>query len=733
LASLLEEEAKLLETLKQALAHYQNKEYEPAKVLCAEVLAQAPTRADALTLMGILYRKEDDFERAEHYYLEALKNAPEYADALNNLGNLARERGRLEEAITHYQRALELRPEWAEGYDHLGSVLHSLNRVPEALAAFEKSLALDPNYADAHWDRALALLASGRYREGWAEYAWRWQRRQPIPRDFKEPVWDGKVDLTGKRILIYGEQGYGDVIQFLRFVPLVKARGATVLLEVYDIVAPLVPSDLGADVVLVAGRPLPSFDVQVALLDLPRLLGIELADLPGHLPYLAVPPERRERWSQRLAATAGLKIGLVWAGNPNVKNDRWRSPRLAPLLPLLEVPGVTFFALQKGDGRRDIEGIGKRDNLVDLGDELNDFADTAAVIEQLDLVISTDTSVVHLAGGLGKPVWVVLHHSLDWRWTGNAAQAWYPSVSLYQQRVLGEWAEVVDRVVVDLQRRVAASSVESESDALVTDFPHCPLCRSQQLSPLGTYACTRHALYHPPLPPTLSWQRCGSCDHVFTRSYYSPAGLRELFSKAHAGQVAGGDLDAQRFVWSDVVERVLRVMGGNELVWKKPLHWLDVGCGNGGLVFAASEYGFDACGLDVREQAVEALRAFGYRAECGDLLGYRPAVAPDVVSLADVLEHIPYPGEALAHLEKIMAPGGVLFVSCPNMDCASWKAMDKNNQNPYWVEIEHHHNFSRQSLAALLRQHGFEPVDYGVSRRYKACMEIIAVRRGEKA
>lgn len=728
---MLDEEAKLLETLKQALAHYQNKEYEPAKVLCAEVLAQAPNRADALTLMGILYRKEDDFERAEHYYLEALKNAPEYADALNNLGNLARERGRLDEAITYYQRALTLRPEWAEGYDHLGSVLHSLNRIPEALAAFDKALALDPGYADAHWDRALALLASGRYREGWQEYAWRWQRRQPIPREFSQPAWDGKADLTGKRILIYGEQGYGDVIQFLRFLPLVKAKGATILLEVYDIVAPLVPADLGADVVLVAGRPLPGFDVHAALLDLPRLLGIELGDLPGHLPYLAVPPERRERWAQRLAGTAGFKVGLVWAGNPNVKNDRWRSPRLAPLLPLLDVPGVTFFALQKGDGRRDLEGIGKRDNLIDLGDELSDFADTAAVIEQMDLVISTDTSVVHLAGGLGKPVWVMLHLSLDWRWTGAAAQAWYPSVRLYQQRVLGEWEELVDRVVVDLQKQLAGPVAGAVGGALTIDFADCPLCRSRHLSSLATYACTRHALYHPPLPPTLSWLRCDDCGHVFTRSYYSPAGLRELFSRAHGSQVAGGDVDAQRFVWSDVVERVLRVLGGQHLPWEKSLHWLDVGCGNGGLVFAASEYGFAACGLDVREQAVAALRAAGYRAEQGELLAFRPEQAPDVVSLADVLEHIPYPGQALEHLAGMMQPGSVLFVSCPNMDCASWKAMDRERGNPYWMEIEHHHNFSRASLAALLRQHGFEPVDYSVSRRYKACMEIIAIRQGQ--
>ena len=726
LASVLQDEAALLEVLKQALAHYQNKAYGAAKLLCAEVLAQAPSRSDALTLMGILYRKEDNFERAEQYYHEALKHSPTYADALNNLGNLARERGRLEEALAYYQKALALRPDWAEGFDHMGAVLHAMNRVEEAVVAFDQSLAIDPNYADAHWDRGLAMLALGRYREGWNEYAWRWKRRQPVPRDFPQPVWDGSSDIKGKRVLIYGEQGFGDVLQFLRFIPRIKALGATIILEVYDIVAPMIHKALGVDVVVVTGSPLPAFDLHIALLDIPRLLGIELADLPNSIPYIKVPADRHSHWQQCLQHHQGFKVGLVWAGNPNVKNDRWRSPRVTPLLPLLDVPGVTFFALQKGDGRRDLEGMAARDNFVDLGEELSDFADTAAVIAHMDLVISTDTSVVHLAGALGKPVWVLLHNSLDWRWTGDAGKAWYPSATLYRQRVLGEWSDVVDQVVVDLQNHIKGSSNNADTPRLVEQFVACPLCNSPHSKPVGTFACTRHALYHPPLPPTLTWKRCQACDHVYTDSYYTPAGLQELFSQAHTSQVAGGDLDQQRFIWSEVVERVIDVMDARTRIWNHTLRWLDVGCGNGGLLFTAQEFGFEATAIDVRSQTVEALIGLGYAAIQTTLEAFCTDQTYDVVSLADVLEHIPYPKTALVQVHKLLNPNGLVMISCPNSECVSWTVMDQTGQNPYWGEIEHHHNFSRTRLSQLLQAHGFEPVLYAVSKRYKACMEIIA-------
>lgn len=703
-----------------ALAAYNGGDWVQARGLCEAALTTMPGRADGWTLLGMIRRKTDDLEGAAEAYRRSVALMPDYADAWHNLGNLEQERGRLPEALEDYRRAVALRPGWAEGHNRLGTVLHALGRLPEALASFQAALALAPDNADIHWDYALALLAAGRYDEGWREYEWRWARRQPEPRHFAQPAWQGE-SLAGRRLLVYMEQGFGDALQFLRFLPLVRALGpAQIILEVQPALLPLLDGELGVDQAVAAGEPLPEFDCHVALLTLALRLGIDLAKLPSQ-PYLRAPAAAQARW-QALVANAAAepapKVGLVWAGNPNVKNDHWRSPRLAPLAPLLAVEGVRFYALQKGDGRKDLAAVPAASRIVDLGEELADFGDTAAALMQMDLVITTDTSVAHLAGALGRPVWLMLHACPDWRWgCAGRDNAWYPSARLYRQERLGDWSGVARALADDLQEWVLPSAL------LKTAYSACPLCASHDFHPLRRFDCRGHGLWHRPLPTTLAWCQCQACGHVFTDGYFTETGLSHLFARAHASQLAGGDFDQQRFVWSRVVESVVACLppGG-----ENARRWLDVGCGNGALVFTAAEYGFAAVGLDARAEAVDALAGLGYRAVQGDLMTVELDPPYDVISLADVVEHIPYPPQALARVRQLLGEGGLVFLSCPNSECASWRALDRAGSNPYWIELEHLHNFSRSRLVALLRQCGFEPLRYGVSQRYKACMELVA-------
>ncbi|GAA5177680.1 hypothetical protein GCM10025771_15300 [Niveibacterium umoris] len=720
------DEAEILEQLNAALQAYAGEDFVRAEKLCRAVLVEAPARPEALTLLGILSRRAGNVAEAQRLYRQAIAAAPHYADAHHNLGNLLMDQGEQQAALACFLAAAEARPNWAEGCNRVAATLHALGRLDEAETWFQRALALRPDSADIHWDHALALLAAGRYAEGWREYEWRWRRGQPAPREFRQPAWQGEA-LAGRTVLVYSEQGYGDAIQFLRFLPALKALGARVVLEVHAPLSALVGAHLGVDLLVTSGSPLPEFDCHVPLLSLPLYLGIGADALQGDAAYLVPPPEHVSRWAERLRSDA-LRVGLVWAGNPNVKNDRWRSPRLGPMLPVLQVPGVAFYGLQKGDGERDAEALSQA-NFTALGPEINDFADTAAIIAALDLVITTDTSVAHLAGALGKPAWVLLHASPDWRW-GHAGErsAWYASLRLYRQPALGDWQTPISAIVRDLQALVSGRG-HVGGPLLTEPVSVCPLCAGKSLRDVGVWDCRAHALWHPPLPPTIGWRTCASCGHVFASARYTADGLTELFRRAHPGQLGGGDFDAQRFTWSRVVERVLAQHPRAGSVFSGALSWLDVGCGAGGLVFTAAEFGFEATGLDVREEAAKRLRDLGYRAVCADLERFVPERRFSVVSLADVLEHVPFPRDALRKVRALLEDDGLLFVSCPNMDCAAWRGMDAAGANPYWHELEHLHNFSRRSLAAILDAEGFDLVSYGVSQRYKACMEIIARRR----
>lgn len=263
-------------------------------------------------------------------------------------------------------------------------------------------------------------------------------------------------------------------------------------------------------------------------------------------------------------------------------------------------------------------------------------------------------------------------------------------------------------------------------------YPACPLCDGpSQL--LGVADCTSHALWHDALPRTIDWMRCDRCTHVHTRHYWTQAGLAEVFRNAHPIQQAnpGVGPDAKRATWSPVVERVSRLLGGygQAMNTSRPATWVDVGCGDGGLVMTAADFGFDAIGLDARAESVSRIRSLGGAAQQGDFMQVGFAAPPDVLSMMDVLEHMPYPARALARVAQLVRPGGVLVVSMPDMNCSSWRAMDAANVNPYWLEFEHHHNFSRKRLTALLQQSGFDVAGFAIPTRYKAQMELYAIPR----
>jgi 2-polyprenyl-3-methyl-5-hydroxy-6-metoxy-1,4-benzoquinol methylase len=259
-----------------------------------------------------------------------------------------------------------------------------------------------------------------------------------------------------------------------------------------------------------------------------------------------------------------------------------------------------------------------------------------------------------------------------------------------------------------------------------TPFAACPLCGGQSAIPLRSSDCSGHPLWAPELGRELHWTQCADCQHVFTAEHWNARGFEAIFRRAHASQLAGANLDQTRFTWAPVVERVCRHLGS--VPWSDDLVWLDVGCGNGGLVMTADEFGFLAIGIDAREESVRRLSALGYQAQIASLEDLEVTDPVDVVSLADVLEHVPHPRAALGRVRAALRPGGLLLVSCPNMDAASWRAMDLTGMNPYWQEIEHFHNFGRVSLTRLLVEEGFVSIDYAVSTRYKSCMEVIARR-----
>lgn len=464
-------------------------------------LALQPEHPELHNNLAALYAGAGHAERAEAYYRRALGLRPGYAEAWHNLGLLYTAQRRLPEAEAALRAYLALRPRDPEGMNSLGNVCQYLHRAPEAEALYRAALALAPHnartlnnlgallqregrpqdaeaayrgaiaadahYPEARWNLGFLLLARGRLDEGWP---WMEARHDPaLARPIATrpqlgcPQWQGEP-LAGRSIVVWPEQGFGDTIQFVRYLPLLKQAGAgRVTLVCQDALLPLLAQVDGADVVLGQGQlgSLPPHDAWVFLLSLPMHAGTTLATIPAALPYLAADPARAAHWRARLEqGGAGLRVGLVWRGFGGHVNDANRSlPGLASLACLWEVAGVRFFSLQRGMAAGEGAGEPLPSQMADLGPEIGDFGDTAAIVAGLDLVICVDTAVAHVAGALGKPCWVLLPavHP-DWRWLEERRDSpWYPGVlRLYRQPAPGDWASVLREVAADLAASVQA-------------------------------------------------------------------------------------------------------------------------------------------------------------------------------------------------------------------------------------------------------------------------------------
>ena len=405
-------------------------------------LALRPNRIESHIGLGVVLRDRGRPKEAVAEYELALALAPDNTETLNNLGVALVDLGRLGEAVAHYERALALQPNRAETHNNLGIALQRQSRYAEALACYGRALALKPDYAEAHFNCAYALLLTGELDQGWREYEWRFTVAR-YDRGFDRPLWSGEP-LVGQSILIHAEQGFGDTLQFIRYVPAVAQRGGKVLLEMPEPLVHLARTVAGVSEIIAAGAPLPAFDYHCPLLSLPRVFETNLATIPDVVPYLSVPAEVSAAWADRITTAPGLKVGVVWAGTTV------GAINLRLLQPLWDVAGISWFSLQVDNGSADISSLDGV-TIADLAPWLTDFAETAAAVCHLDLVITVDTSVAHLAGALGRPTWLLLPTQPDWRWLLEREDSpWYPTARLFRQRQAGDWSGTAREVAAAL-------------------------------------------------------------------------------------------------------------------------------------------------------------------------------------------------------------------------------------------------------------------------------------------
>jgi tetratricopeptide (TPR) repeat protein len=389
----------------------------------------------------------------------AVKVKPDFADGFSHLGKALRENGMLDEAIAAFGQAVGLRPRDHELLVNLAEALWEAGRIEEAVAEQRQAVALQPDDANAHWAYGLLLLLNGDFAAGWPEFEWRWRRKTlPWPRrKLQQPLWDGSA-LAGRTIYLHAEKSFGDTIQFIRYVPIIQRLGGKTIVECQPGLRRLLAANMAVEKWLVPSEPLPPRDVYCPLLSLPLLLHTTRDTIPAEHSYLHVAAEWSQAWQQRVPGSSRLlKVGLAWAGKPSEIHDRKRSLPLSQLAPLAHVRGVLYFSLQKGQAAAEAHDPAAAVEMLDFGDAIADFADTAGLISQLDLVVTVDTAVAHLAGALGKPVWTLLPFVPDWRW-GRAGEStpWYPTMRLFRQQSRGDWAEVVRRVTDELTQVAAA-------------------------------------------------------------------------------------------------------------------------------------------------------------------------------------------------------------------------------------------------------------------------------------
>jgi tetratricopeptide (TPR) repeat protein len=435
-----------------------NRQLSEAISVMRHVVSLRPDHAPAYFNLANALAFDEQLAEAITNFRRAIEIRPNFAEAWNHLGIALRRNGQLAEGISAARKAMELRPDFFAATNNYANALKEFGRHDDAAQAYRRAIAIKPDSAIAHFNLGATLLLQGDFEQGWTEYEWRWNAKEyrERPRAFDKPRWDGSP-LEGRRIILLAEQGFGDSIHFARYVPLVVERGGTVMLECQPQLKRLLGRLEGIDRIIGPEDPLPEFDVQCPLMSLAQVMGTRPASIPTNVPYLSAEPALIAQWKSRVGSAVSadaLKVGLAWAGNPAHYNDATRSIALSAFAPLGEIPRVAFCSLQKGPAAKQAADAPAGLRLIDLTEQIDDFAETAALIANLDLVIAVDTAVAHLSAAMGKPTWLLVAFVPDWRWMlGRSDSPWYPTMRLFRQEQAGDWRGVLEWLAEALVQR----------------------------------------------------------------------------------------------------------------------------------------------------------------------------------------------------------------------------------------------------------------------------------------
>ena len=433
--------------IKQAFKKYQSGNWEEAINICHKIIKKQPNNFLALKILGVCAYKNNEIEQAIAYYQKSLRINPNDAETHNNLAVALQDNQQIDAALSHCQTAIKFRPNYPEAWNNLGRILQDKGQFEAALEHYQKSLELKPNYASPHLNLSLILLQKGNFIPGFSEYEWRWRTKDVIGRNLSQPVWDGSK-FPGKTLLVYTEQGLGDSIQFIRYIPLVKKLGDRVIVECNQPGLKLLLTTVSEiDELLVKGETLPDFDLQIPLMSLPRIFQTTPETIPTEIPYLSVP--KSIEFPIPLPPEKNLKVGICWQTSSTNKTSKRRSYSVEYLEKIIniDIDTVNFYILQKEVSVVDNEWLKSQTQIHNLSSSFNNLADTAAAIKKLDLVITIDTVIAHLAGTLGKPVWILLPFVPDWRWMLDRNDSpWYPTARLFRQPKIGDWNSVLIEV-----------------------------------------------------------------------------------------------------------------------------------------------------------------------------------------------------------------------------------------------------------------------------------------------
>ncbi len=435
----------------------------PEAETCFRQVAELwPDSVEAQEDLGIALSDQGRMDEAFACFNHALVMAPERAETYYNIGHAMLLESRFAEALEPLQRSLKLKPNFPEAWNNMGGCFLGQGAthgddadLDEAERWYKRAIELKPQYAEAHANLGLLYLLRGRFEEGWKEWEWRWRGKESKLRRYQRPLWRGE-SLDGKTILLHAEGGLGDTLQFVRYAQLLHDRGARVILQCPKALLAVLSRCPGVELLVNDSQQTPDFDIHTSLMSVPGIVGTTSATIPADVPYIFADPERTAFWKERLSSSHGLMVGIAWQGNPEYIGDQRRSISLAHFEPLAKVPGVRLFSLQTGHGREQLEKFAAEWNINDLGLPLSE---TAAVMMNLDLIVTSDSAVAHLAGALARPTWLAACCTPDWRWLLRRADSpWYPTMRVFRQPGLDQWSIVFESMAAEMQTLVGHTS-----------------------------------------------------------------------------------------------------------------------------------------------------------------------------------------------------------------------------------------------------------------------------------